>query len=131
MFTITVESLDGRQVCRPQGDLDSVNASQLRAAFATLAQPGPVVIDLSGVPFLDSAGLGALVGGIRRIREAGGSVVVCSGRRSITRVLHTVGFDRVVALVDSLQAALALLPERISEGAGVGMGAPVASAGAA
>lgn len=107
LFQIAMQSIDGRTVCQPRGDLDSETVAQLRASLITLAQPAPVVIDLSGVAFIDSAGLGALVGGIRRIREAGGSVVVCAQRRSILRVLHTVGFDRIVAVVDSLDAALA------------------------
>lgn len=119
MFTITLETIDHRLVCRPHGDLDAANAAQLRASFTVLAQPAPVVIDLSGVPFLDSAGLGALVGGVRRVREAGGSVTVCAGRRSISRVLRTVGFDRVAHLVDSLEEALALPAEE----AGVAVGA--------
>ncbi|MGH9065853.1 MAG: STAS domain-containing protein [Acidimicrobiales bacterium] len=108
MFKITLESIDGRLVCQPEGDLDAAHAASLRASFGALAQPTAVVIDLTGVPFLDSAGLGALVGGVRRIREAGGSVTVCAGRRSIARVLRTVGFDRVVTLVDTLGEALAV-----------------------
>lgn len=121
MFTITIEESDGRLVCRPDGDLDATNAGRLRASFSELARPVPVVIDLSSVPFLDSAGLGALVGGIRRIREAGGSVTVSTGRRSTARVLRTVGFDRVVTLVDSLEDAVSLpVPE-----VGLSLGAPV------
>lgn len=121
MFTITLEESDGRLVCRPDGDLDATNAGQLRASFSDLARPIPVVIDLSNVPFLDSAGLGALVGGIRRIREAGGWVTVSTGRRSIARVLRTVGFDRVVTLVESLEEALNLpSPGNLSLGARVG-----------
>jgi anti-sigma B factor antagonist len=103
MFTISIEHRQGWLTCRPEGDLDASTASQLRASFDTLVHPMPVLIDLSGVPFVDSAGLGALVGGVRRIREAGGTVTVCAGRRSIARVLRTVGFDRVVHLVDSLE----------------------------
>ncbi len=103
MLTIAIEHRQGWLTCRPQGDLDASSASELRACFDALVRPAPVLIDLSGVPFLDSAGLGALVGGVRRIREAGGAVTVCAGRRSIARVLRTVGFDRVVHLVDSLE----------------------------
>ncbi|MGH9067163.1 MAG: STAS domain-containing protein [Acidimicrobiales bacterium] len=121
MFEIALEAVDGHLVCQPHGDLDAANAAQMRAAFTTLARPAPVVIDLSGVPFLDSAGLGALVGGIRRIREAGGTVTVSTGRASIARVLRTVGFDRVVSLVDTLEDALAMP----WEGAGLSVGAAV------
>ena len=69
-----------------------------------------VIIDLSGVPFMDSAGLGALIGGIRKIREAEGEVVVVCDRPAVLRLLHTTRFDRmvtVVALVDDAHAELA------------------------
>ena len=45
---------------------------------------------------MDSAGLGALIGGIRRAREAGGEVAVACSRPTLTRLLHTTGFDRIV-----------------------------------
>ena len=45
---------------------------------------------------MDSAGLGALIGGIRRAREAGGDVAVACSRPTLTRLLHTTGFDRIV-----------------------------------
>lgn len=106
MFKITLESVNGSVVCHPVGDLDSPNVSQLRAAFSALAQPGHVVIDLTEVPFVDSAGLGALVGGVRRVREAGGTVAVFPGRHSVARVLRMVGFDKIVQLTSSLAEAL-------------------------
>ncbi len=43
-----------------------------------------LVIDLSRVPFIDSAGLGALIGGIRRTRELGGQVAVACSRPDAT-----------------------------------------------
>ncbi len=47
---------------------------------------------------MDSAGLGALIGGIRRAREAGGDVAVACSRPTLTRLLHTTGFDRIVSV---------------------------------
>ena len=68
-----------------------------------------LLIDLSDVPFMDSAGLGALIGGIRRTREAGGEVAVACSRPSLTRLLHTTGFDRIVPVAESVDEAAAAL----------------------
>ena len=70
-----------------------------------------VVIDLSGVPFMDSAGLGALIGGIRRTRDAGGDVAVACDRPTLTRLLHNTGFDSIVPVEDSIEQALAALED--------------------
>ncbi len=102
---VRLEIGDGYTVCRPVGALDASTAPTLAEAMALMASVPRLVINLSEVPFIDSAGLGALVGGIRRVREAGGEVAVCSGRPPIRRVLQTIGFDRVVPLVETLEEA--------------------------
>lgn len=92
----TFQERTGITVCHMTGDLDAFTAADLREAAASLRGATRVVFDLSDVPFIDSTGLGALIGGIRRLREAGGSVVVCSTRAPVLRLLRTVGLDRVV-----------------------------------
>ena len=61
---------------------------------------------------MDSAGLGALIGGIRRTREAGGDVAVACSRPTLTRLLHTTGFDRIVAVTETVEAAATALATR-------------------
>ena len=57
------------------------------------------VIDLRKVTFIDSAGLGALVGGVRKIHDGGGTVVAVCDRPSVLRVLRITGFDRLVPTI--------------------------------
>jgi anti-sigma B factor antagonist len=96
---------DGFTVCRPIGELDAFTVSQFRQALAELASQSRLIIDMSGVPFVDSAGLGALIGGIRRTRELGGDVVVVVNRPGLVRTLRTTGFDRIVAMTENLEEA--------------------------
>lgn len=103
-----VESGD-HTVCRPVGELDAFTVGQFREALAELGGGRRLLIDLSGVPFLDSAGLGALIGGVRRAREAGGDVAVYAARSAVARLLHTTGFDRVASVSDTEDAAAAAL----------------------
>jgi anti-sigma B factor antagonist len=96
-------------VCRPVGELDAFTVSQFRQALADLVSKKRLVIDMSAVPFVDSAGLGALIGGIRRARELGGDVAVCCNRPTLTRLLRTTGFDRIVTVTETVEEAAAAL----------------------
>ncbi len=107
MLDIKVESADGYTVCRPVGELDAFTVSQFRQALAELATSPRLLIDMSGVPFVDSAGLGALIGGIRRARELGGDVAVSCSRPTLVKLLRTTGFDRIVTVADSVEEAAA------------------------
>ena len=94
---------------RPQGELDAYTVAQFREALADHAAAGRLVVDLCGVPFMDSAGLGALIGGIRRVRENDGKVVVFCNGATLIRLLHTTGFDRIVPVEETLEGAVAAL----------------------
>jgi anti-sigma B factor antagonist len=105
VLEIQVDLVNGCTVCRRVGELDAFTVSQFRQALAELASSPRLLIDLAGVPFVDSAGLGALIGGIRRVRELGGDVAVACPRPTLTRLLHTTGFDRIVTVAPSVDEA--------------------------
>ena len=109
MLEISTESTDSYTLCRPVGELDAYTVGQFRESLSELAEVDQLLIDLSEVPFMDSAGLGALIGGIRRTRESGGDVAVACSRPTLTRLLHTTGFDRIVAVTESVDDAAAAL----------------------
>jgi anti-sigma B factor antagonist len=109
VLQIEVEAAEAVTVCRPVGELDAYTVGQFREALAELASTPRLLIDLSQVPFMDSAGLGALIGGIRRAREAGGDVAVACSRPTLTRLLHTTGFDRIVPVTETVEGAASAL----------------------
>src|SRR5438309_6008804 len=112
VLDIQLDQGDGYTICRPVGELDAFTVSQFRQALAELASTPRLLIDMAGVPFVDSAGLGALIGGIRRSREMGGDVAVSCSRPTLTRLLRTTGFDRIVTVAETVEeAAAALLAE--------------------
>ena len=109
MLDIQMDEVQGLTVCRPVGELDAFTVSQFRQALAELASTPRLVIDMSAVPFVDSAGLGALIGGIRRARELGGDVAVACNRPTLVRLLRTTGFDRIVTVTDTVEDAASAL----------------------
>ncbi len=116
MLRIDLDERDEYTICRPVGELDAYTVGQFREALGELASRPKLLIDMSDVPFVDSAGLGALIGGIRRAREVGGDVAVCCNRPTLVRLLHTTGFDRIVTVTDTLAEAAKSLTEDKDDG---------------
>ncbi len=106
MFAVRIETEGGIAICRVQGDCDAAHAAALRESLVALTAYRQVVLDFSGVAFIDSAGLGCLIAGARRIHDVDGDIVLCSARRAVNRLLHTVGMDRVLPLIGSLDEAI-------------------------
>jgi anti-sigma B factor antagonist len=91
-----------------RGELDIATAPQLRAALieAIDTHPGEeLIVDLNGVEFIDSAGLGMLVGGRRRARERRGDLILVSTGRIVGNVLKLTGLDRVFDVHESVEGA--------------------------
>ncbi len=78
------------------GEVDVSNASELRDAIdAKLPETaGELVIDLADVPYIDSTGIGVLVGAAHRAQEKGLSLVVCRPQRNVARVLGMLGVEK-------------------------------------
>lgn len=111
MLEIKVENQTKQTICSPKGDLDAYTVGKFRTILSELEDKDRIVVNLSEVPFMDSAGLGALIGYMRRAREKKYSVSVVSSRLAITRLLHTTGFDRLVPIRETLEEAIAALDE--------------------
>ena len=96
-------------VVRCAGELDVATVGQLRDRLSTLQVDGVthLVLDLDEVTFLDSLGLGALIGAHKRARVLQGSFVIVCTSRPVLRVLSATALDRVFTVVDSLDEALA------------------------
>ena len=118
MLTVETEIRpEGYVICRPVGEVEAFTVSAFRQALADVASARHLVIDLSSVPFVDSAGLGALIGGIRRTRELGGQVAVACSRPTLVRLLRTTGFDRIVTVAETVaEAAMAIQIDALDEG---------------
>jgi anti-sigma B factor antagonist len=84
-------------VVEPTGDLDLSTAGELRATFTDAFEGGytRLVVLLDGLDFMDSSGLGLLVGALKRARADDGSVELVCSRPFLVRTLKVTGLDRV------------------------------------
>lgn len=104
---ITIEDREGYRVLRPTGDLDVYTVGSLRDALGRMIEENTprVVVDLDSVPFMDSSGLGALMGGVRRLREAGGDLVIACTREQHLKLFTITGFGEGVTIAPTVEEA--------------------------
>ncbi len=95
------------RVLKPTGDLDVYTVGSLRDALGRMIEDGTprVVVDLDAVPFMDSSGLGALMGGVRRLREAGGDLAISCTREQHLKLFTITGFGEGVSIAPTVDEA--------------------------
>jgi anti-sigma B factor antagonist len=90
------------------GDLDIATAPKVRDTIVKLATSGHLlaVVDLREVEFLDSTGLGVLVGCLKRFRTLGGDLRLVVTTERVRKVFEITGLDHAFALHDDLDLAV-------------------------
>ena len=90
------------------GRLDLVAGPQLKALIRSAVTKGetPVVIDLSGVTFMDSTGLAALISGLRITRQGGSNLRIAGATSQVLSVLQMTGIDRIIQPYANIDQAL-------------------------
>ncbi len=109
-LTIAVRRERGVVIAAVTGEIDLSTVPRLRERLFELAgHGGTLIVDLNRVTFIDSAGLGALVGAARRADAHGGSLHAVCARPPIRRLLWLTGVDRRIPLAATVDGALMFL----------------------
>lgn len=90
------------------GRLTASSAPLLRAEIHSLVGAGSnrIVVDLEAAEFVDSSGLGALVGGLKSARQAGGDLRIAAVPANVQTVLRLTNLDRVLHIHPTVSEAL-------------------------
>ena len=90
------------------GEIDVYTAPKLREQLIDLVSSGQyhLVVDMEGVEFLDSTGLGVLVGGLKRVRSHDGTLRLVCSQEKILKVFRITGLTKVFPIHATLQEAL-------------------------
>jgi anti-sigma B factor antagonist len=116
-FHIADEEIDSEtQVIELGGEIDLYTAPEFKERMVELIEDGKkrIVVDLSSATFIDSTTLGVLVGGVKRLRPAGGSLALVCTDQNITKIFEITGLDRVFPIHASRDEALAAVAAQSS-----------------
>lgn len=100
---------DGIEIVEVEGEIDVYTAPRLRELLIGLVNEGhyQLVVNMEKVEFLDSTGLGVLVGGLKRVRAHDGSLdLVCTQER-ILKIFRITGLTKVFGIHDTVNEATA------------------------
>jgi anti-sigma B factor antagonist len=106
---IDVTENNGWAVIAVTGEVDVATVPRLREQLHSLVAQGShhIVVDLDAVDFLDSTGLGVLVGALKRVRTHDGELALVCTQPRIRKVFEVTGLTKVFSLFDSVDEAVA------------------------
>lgn len=109
MFDVVVTSTGRWAVVSVTGELDVATAPRLRQEAVRLVSGGQVdvILDLGGVDFLDSTGLGVIIGILKRVRSHGGELVVVGLAPRVRKVFEMTRVIEILPTFDTVEHAVA------------------------
>jgi anti-sigma B factor antagonist len=100
LFRVGVNQSEAAPVVAVEGELDLATAPQLRDSLVALSEQGQthIVLDLTGLQFIDSTGLSVLVMAHNRARAESGSILIRNPSQSVLRILEITGLVSVFTI---------------------------------
>jgi anti-sigma B factor antagonist len=104
---IDVRRLNSFAVVDVKGEVDVYTAPKLREQLIELVSEGSydIVVNLEGVDFLDSTGLGVLVGALKRVKAHEGDLALVCTQDKILKIFKITGLTKVFPIYNSIEEA--------------------------
>ncbi len=108
-LTLTTREADGKTIVAVGGEIDVYTAPKLRDKISELVATGAydIVVDMHEVEFLDSTGLGVLVGGLKKVRAHDGSLRLVCNQDRLLKIFRITGLAKVFVIHETADDALA------------------------
>lgn len=112
-LTLATHEEQGAIVLEVGGEVDVYTAPKMREQIVDLVSAGRnhLIVDMEKVEFLDSTGLGVLVGGLKRVRAQDGTLQVVCTQERILKIFRITGLTKVFPIHASVPDALAAEPQ--------------------
>jgi anti-sigma B factor antagonist len=101
----------GASIVDLNGEIDVYTSPKVKETISELIDKGhyALVINLENVRYIDSTGLGVLIGGLKRVREHSGSVNLVCTNPQIKKIFDITGLSKIFGIYDNEKAACASL----------------------
>ena len=108
-LTLATNEVEGATIIAVGGEIDVYTAPKLRDKITELVADGvyDIIVDMEAVEFLDSTGLGVLVGGLKKVRAHDGSLSLICNQDRLLKIFRITGLAKVFVIHDSAEGALA------------------------
>ncbi|OEH93591.1 anti-sigma F factor antagonist [Bacillus solimangrovi] len=108
-LSIELETKNDVLLVRLQGELDHHTSEQLREEIQAVLEERKIqhlILNMESLTFMDSSGLGVILGRYKQIQSQGGRMLVCSISPSVQRLFEMSGIFKIIQFVDDEQFAL-------------------------
>jgi len=111
MLTVRSRQHGAATVIEPNGRIDSITSKEFEQAIVAplVSGSGRLVVDLSGLEYISSAGLRVFLTAAKQCKSAGGALTLCSASDGVREVFEISGFSNLFGLHDSVEAAITVL----------------------
>jgi anti-sigma B factor antagonist len=108
-LTLATNEVGDATIIAVGGEIDVYTAPKLRDKITELVADGvyDIIVDMEAVEFLDSTGLGVLVGGLKKVRAHDGSLELICTQDRLLKIFRITGLAKVFVIHDSADGALA------------------------
>lgn len=105
---IDVGEKDGVVLLKLNGEVDVYTAPKLKSRLIDLVDQGKfkIIVDLEEVDFMDSSGLGVLVGGLKRVRSHDGAIALICTQENILKIFRITGLVKVFPIFENQEQAV-------------------------
>lgn len=101
---------DPPSIFSPEGAIDLHVSPELRASLRAIIdheKPKRLVVDLSGVPYIDSSGIAVLIGAMQSLEHEGGTFLLAGAREGVRMIFESARLDQYFRLYTDVDAAIA------------------------
>ena len=108
-LSLTTREADGKTIVSVGGEIDVYTAPKLRDKISELVASGTydIVVDMQQVEFLDSTGLGVLVGGLKKVRAHDGALELVCNQDRLLKIFRITGLAKVFVIHETADEAVA------------------------
>jgi stage II sporulation protein AA (anti-sigma F factor antagonist) len=111
-MSANIEHNQNAIIVRLSGELDHHNADRVRSLIEQAMmkeQVKHVVMDLQKLTFMDSSGIGVILGRYKQVKARGGKMIICHANRTVNRLLELSGLFKIIESHDDENRALSSL----------------------